>query len=424
MRVKTMETKADNQQNRAKYAVAAVLSAMVFVIMYKYALNEFRDPDLNDLQEHLLQANDLYLTTFAKIWIKKPYMLWNICVKASMKFLKMPLTEAGAFVHGGFCALNCVVTFFAIDRITEKFTENTSGVPAAAVSGMLSLVMPMYVKWFNTYQYEGQYSINAFFNPTHNAVKPFGLLSFLIAVDLILMYRGEKTIFFRSVKKQRTLYIAFGVVLFLSTFAKPTFMFMLVPAGVVYLCIDMILALRKKDGSWKKVWSFMWRVGCACIPSVIYLLFSYAAFYLWGGTFSDAKVAIYPPFTVWHVYSPSIKKSWVYGMAFAIWMVATGPKYFLKSVEGRLALIGYLTGTTEFVFLVEAGSKLECASFAWEMTSGMLLLWVVAAARLVVLTYDRSHSVWKNMIVFGGWGLLMIHLFCGTYYINPFNFII
>lgn len=419
-----METKAGNQQNRAKYAVAAVLSGMVFVIMYKYALNEFRNPDLNDLQEHLLQANDLYLTTFAKIWIKKPYMLWNICVKSSMKFLKMPLDDAGAFVHGGFCALNCVVTFFAIDRITEKFTKNTSGVPAAAVSGMLSFVMPMYVKWFNSYQYEGQYSINAFFNPTHNAVKPFGLLAFLIAVDLILMYRGEKTIFFRSVKSQKMLIIAFGVVLFISTFAKPTFMFMLVPAGVVYLCIDMIQALRKKDGSWKKVWSFMWRVGCACIPSVIYLLFSYAAFYMWGGTFQDAKVAIYPPFTVWHIYSPNILRSWVHGMAFAIWVVATDPKYFLKSVEGRLALIGYLTGTTEFIFLVEAGSKLECASFAWEMASGMLLLWVVAAARLVVLTYDTERSVWKNIAVFGGWGLLMIHLFCGTYYINPYNFII
>ena len=372
-----METRSGNQQNRAKYAVAAVLSVMVFVIMYKHALNLFRDPDLNDLHEHLLEANDLYLTTFTKIWIRKPYMLWNICVKCSMKFLKMPLEDAGAFVHGGFCALNCIVTFFAIDRITEKFTKNASGVPAAVVSGMLGLVMPLYVEWFNSYQYEGQYSINAFFNPTHSAVKPFGL-----------------------------------------------FMFMLVPAGVVYLCVDMVQALRKKDGSWKKVWSFMWRVGCACIPSVIYLLFSYAAFYLWGGTFSDAKVAVYSPFTVWHIYSPNIVRSWVHGMAFAIWMVAAQPKYFLKSVEGRLALIGYLTGTLEFIFLVEAGSKLECASFAWEMTSGMLLLWVVAAARLVVLTYDTERSVWKNIAVFGGWGLLMIHLFSGTYYINPFNFII
>lgn len=417
-----METQ--QKQNRVKYAVAAVLSVVVFIIMYKYTLNEFKEDHVVDLQEHLWQARDIYLTTLKKIWIQRPYMLWHVSVKACVKYLVMPLEEAGALVQGGYSALNCLITFFAVDRIVEKTAKNHSGVAAATVSGLLSFSMPLYVYWFNTYHYEGQYSINAFFNPTHTAAKPFGLLAFLYAVDLILLYRGKETIFCRSEKSRKLLYVFFGAALFVSAFAKPTFMFMLLPAGVLYLCIDMIAALRRKDGSWKKVWSFMWRIGCASIPSVIYLLLSYAAFYLWGGTNADSQVAVYPPFTVWKIFSPNIFKSWVFSMTFPIWMAATNPKYFLKSVEGRLALIGYLVGTAEYALLVETGSKLEYCSFAWEMTSGMLLVWVVAAAKLVELTYDTEHNVWRNIVVLVGWGLLMIHLFNGTYYINRFNYII
>ena len=117
-----MEIKENQNQNRVKYAVAAVLSVVVFVILYKYALNEINEDDIVDLREHLWQAGDIYLTNIADIWVKKPYMLWHICVKAGVKYLKMPLEEAGAFVHGGFCALNCLITFFAVDRLAERFT--------------------------------------------------------------------------------------------------------------------------------------------------------------------------------------------------------------------------------------------------------------------------------------------------------------
>lgn len=415
---------AEKRQNRVKYAVAAALATILFVIIYKYSLNEFRSATVVDLQEHLWQARDIYLDRWKDIWIERPYMLWHICVKAGAKYLKMPLEEAGAMVQAGFGVLNLLITFFAIDRIVEKVSGNSTGVTAAVASGMLGFAMPMYLRWFNTYHYEGQYAINAFFNPTHQAAKPFGLLAFLFAVDLILLYCGKETVFCRGERSKKLLYVLFGLTLFVSAFAKPTFMFMLLPAGVIYLCIDMGGALLKKDGSWKKVWGFMWRIGCASIPAVVYLLISYAAFYLWGGTNEDSHVAVYPMFTVWRIFSPNIFKSWVFSMTFPIWMMINSPKYFVKSVEGRLALIGYFVGTLEYAFLVETGSKLEYCSFAWEMTSGMLLVWVVAAAKLIMLTYDTEQSPWRNIVVLVGWGLLTLHCLNGFYYINPFVYII
>jgi len=418
------EMEAEKKQNRVKYAVAACLSAIVFVIMYKYTLNEIHSDTYVDLHDHIWQAEHLNLETFSSIWLQRPYLLWHLSVKLCADFLVMPWDEAGALVNGLLSVLNCLVSFFIIDRIAEKAGKGGSGVAAAAASGMLSFSMPMYVKWFNSYHYEGQYGINAFFNPTHIAAKPFGLLSFLFAVDLILLYRGQETVFCRSERSKKLLYVYFGAALCATVFAKPTFTFMLLPAGVIYLCVDLVRALLKKDGSWKKVWSFMWRIGCASVPAVSYLLISYAAFYIWGGTNSDSKVAVYPIFTVWSIFSPNIFKSWVFSMVFPIWMVAANPKYFVKNVESQLALTGYLVGTLEYAFLVETGSKLEYCSFAWEMISGMLLVWVVAAARLVMLTYDTKQSTWRNIVVLVGWLLLMIHLFNGTYYINPFNYII
>lgn len=415
---------ATKNQNRVKYAVAAVLATILFVIIYKYTLNEIKSDTYVDIHDHIWQAEHLNLETFQMIWLQRPYMLWHLSVKVFADFLVMPWDEAGALANGLYSVLNMLICFFIVDRIVEKRGKGSSGVAAAAVSGLLSFSMPMYLRWYNTYHYEGQYGINAFFNPTHIAAKPFGLLSFFLAVDLILMYRGKETLFCKREKNKKRLYVFFGVALFASVFAKPTFLFMLLPAGVLYLCFDMGKALLKKDGSWKRVWGFMWRIGCAAIPSVVYLLISYAAFYLWGGTNSDSKVAIYPIFTAWKIFSPNIFKSWVFSMAFPIWMIATNPKYFVKNVEGQLALTGYLVGTLEFAFLVETGSKLEYCSFAWEMVSGMLLVWVVAAAKLVMLTYDTEQSAKRNMAVLVGWGLLMIHLFSGTYYINPFNYII
>lgn len=419
-----MEMETGRNQDRVKYAVAAVLGAVIFVIMYKYTLNEIKSDTYVDIHDHIWQAEHLTSETLKKIWLERPYLLWHLTVKACAWILVMPWDEAGALANSLFSVLNFLVTFFLIDCIAQKRGKGGSGVAAAAASAMLSFAMPLYVRWFNTYHYEGQYGINAFFNPTHIAAKPFGLLAFLFAVDLILLYQGKETIFIRGEKAKKRLYLFFGVALFVTVFAKPTFLFMLLPAGAVYLCVDLAAALRRKDHSWKKVWGFMWRVGCASIPAVVYLLFSYAAFYLWGTNHSDSSVAVYPIFTAWSIFSPNILKSWVHSMLFPIWMIATGPKYFVKNVEGRLALTGYLVGTLEYAFLVETGSKLEYCSFAWEMTSGMLLVWVIAAARLILLTCDTKKSKWRDMVVFVGWGLLMIHLFSGTYYINPFNYII
>lgn len=419
-----MSGSEQKQRNQIKYAVAALMAVLVFVIMYKYALNMWNQGGFNDLREHTLHAENIYLDRLRTAWLKRPYLFWHLCVKGCIKVFRMPVEASASCTHGFFAGFNCLVTFFLLDRTGERLTGRDVGVVAALMSGVLGFVEPLYVPWFNPYQYEGQFSINPIFNPTHMAVKPFGLICFMLAVDLILVYQGKEKLYFLNARRNLWLYVAFSVFLFLSVFTKPTFLYMLLPAGAVYLLIDLVLALKRKDGSAKKVWGFMWRIACVSIPSLLYLMLEYAAFYFWGGTNEDASVAIYPFLTAWHIYSPDVPRSLRLAMAFPIWMGITNLKYFFKSEEGRLSLLGYAVGTTEFCFVVETGNKLGHLNFAWPMMSGMLLLWVICVARLIALTMNPTVHKRNTVVVLGGWILLFLHLFSGLYYISPNAYLI
>ena len=415
----------ENQKgSQVKYAVAAFVAVAVFVVMYKYSLSHLLAEGINDLKEHTWHAESIYLDRLWGAWLKIPYLFWHLCVKGCIKFFKMPVEAASACTNGFFAGFCSLATFYLLDRTGNHLTKKDVGIPAALGAGALGIAAPLYVPWFNPYQYEGQFSINPIFNPTHMAVKPFGIICFMLAVDLILTYKGEEKIYFKSIKKDRTLFILFSVILLLSTFTKPTFMYMLIPAGVVYLLIDLGVALVRKDGSLKKVWGFMWRIACACVPSVLYLLLEYAAFYIWSGTKSDSKVALFPFLSIWHLFSPNVPRSIRLAMAFPLWMVITNLKYFFKSVEGRLSLIGYAVGTMIFALFGETGFRMAHMNFAWCLMSGMLLLWCISTAKLIDLTGKPAEHKGSSFVILVGWILLLIHFFSGLYYINPGAYIL
>lgn len=412
------------QNSQIKYAFAAFLAVAVYVIMYKYCLIDLESGTLTDLRDHTALAEDIYLDRFWNAWLQRPYIFWHLCVKGFIKFFNFPTIHASACTCAAFAAFTYYVTFWILEKVCNAVTGKDTCIVSSVVSFLLAFVQPLYIPWINVYQYEGQFSINPIFNPTHMAVKPFGLLAFAAAIDLILRYKGKETFFFTGAKTKKRLYVLFGLFLFLSTFTKPTFIYMLIPTGVVYVLIELVINLTHKDGSWKKTWHFMWKLACACIPSLIYLLLEYSAFYFWGGTNEDASIAIYPIFTAWHQYSADVPSSIIMGMSFPIWMVITNFKYFIRSVEGRLGLLAYVVGALEFSFVVETGHKLGHMNFAWPMMSGMLLLWVMGGARLIQLTVSEDDCLRNRIILSVGWILLCIHFFSGLYFISPSAYLI
>ncbi|MGN0424130.1 MAG: hypothetical protein ACI4FY_02340 [Acetatifactor sp.] len=225
-KIMSQETKErSDTKNYYKYALAAFLAAIIFVIFYKYSLNQLRMEGLTDLKEHTLHAQNIYMNRLKEAWLKRPYLLWHLCAKCCIKFLAMPVEEAAAFCCAGFAVLTYFLTFYMLNCTTSKVSGCDTGMVSACAAGALGLVQPMYVYWFNNYQYEGQFSINPIFNPTHMAVKPIGLLCFMLGVDLIRSYIGEDRLYFSNRFRSKWLFVFFSAALFLSTFTKPTFMY-------------------------------------------------------------------------------------------------------------------------------------------------------------------------------------------------------
>lgn len=410
--------------NNSCYGVAAFLSVVVFVVIYKYTLNMYNSTELNDIREHAFLAESIYANKVWEAWLQRPYLMWHLCVKGFVKFFGFPGADATACTCGVFAAMSYYATFFIVKGAGSFYVKKDMGIMAAFAAALLAFVQPFYVPWFNQYHYEGQFSINPLFNPTHMAVKVWGLLTFALVIDIIRIHFEKDAMFFRNKWLQKGLYPIMSIMMLISAFAKPTFIYMFIPTGVLFLMIYLVSCLIKKDGSWKNAWNLTWKLAAACVPSIIYLLIEYAAFYLWGGTDADASVAIYPFLSAWHVFSPDVPTSIVHAMAFPLWMLLTNFKYFVKTVEGRFGLLAYVVGTLEFSFFVETGTKFSHLNFAWPMMSGMLLFWVMAAVRLTACTKKEKMSAWNVLTVSVGWILFAVHFFSGLYYINPYQYII
>ena len=99
-------------------------------------------------------------------------------------------------------------------------------------------------------------------------------------------------------------------------------------------------------------------------------------------------------------------------------MVMINGEYFIKSDWGRLALTGYGVGFLEAALLGEGGGKLAHSDFLWPMMSGMLIMFVAAMLRLLVLERTQADTRGRKLLVAVAWFLFCIHVLYGMLYIG------
>ena len=100
-------------------------------------------------------------------------------------------------------------------------------------------------------------------------------------------------------------------------------------------------------------------------------------------------------------------------MCFPIWMLLTNPGYFYKTTEGRLGVLGYLTGVLEFSVLAESGSRKDAGNFAWCMMAGMTIFFAVSVCRLILSTMQKKCGARHAAYVIFSWFLLFLHVYSG-----------
>lgn len=399
----------------AAYAACGGFALLIFVVYYLMAFVLCNDEGLQDLKAHAFFAEEFYLKKdlMLKAWLRVPYCMWHIIVKVLSSRCGFPLFDAASFTYAWFGVLSFAVTAWFIYAVTKHYTGRNTLMFSAVGSLILSFVGPLSCWWFGD-AYAGSFSPNPLHNPTHMAVKSFGFLVLMAGMDIIRRYHDEKTIFF---KKEKNLYLYFGIFLFLSAVTKPTFMYMLLPAGLIVVLADLVTGLIRKNGMADKVGNAVWKLAVASLPSIAYLLVEYFAFYYWGEATNDSAVIITRPLTVWHFYTVDVPTAVILGMFFPIYMLITHPGYFLKTLEGKLALICYAVGTAEFTFLAESGERMDAANFSWCMMAGMGVFFTVAVVRLILTTLSSKKTKAHIANVMAGWFLVLLHVYSLlTYY--------
>lgn len=405
------------------FVLAGLFAAVVFSVYYLLAFTYALSTQVNDIQCHAEFACDFYFGEgqFLKAWLRVPYMLWHLVVRFLNNRAGFPLADATAFTYAGFGLFTYVVTALFISGCLSAYTGKKQYSLSFVGSFILSFVGPLCCMWLEGDAYMGSFSPNPMHNPTHMAVKGFGLLTMMAGIDIIRKYREEKAMFF---KNSKALYLYFGIFLFLSTITKPTFMYMLLPAGMIVVLSDAIYNGIKKTGKAKEIWKAAGKLCLALVPSLVYLIFEYCAFYFWGEETNGSSVILTAPFEVWHMFTAQIKVRVLLAMCFPLFMLITRPGYFFRTVEGKLGIIGYLVGTVEFIFIAESNLRKDAGNFSWCMMAGMTVFFAVALVRLIIETLMKKNTTGHFAYVVTGWFLLFLHVYSCMYYYKVFQLFI
>ena len=393
------------------------LAVLVFVLYYRIAHDFCTAEGLQDMKAHSEFALDFYLNpeVFLKTWLKVPHMLWHLIVKFFQSRIHMPLWEAASFTFALFGVFSFAVTVWFLYGLLRNYTDQKKLGLASLGSVSLAFAGPLIMEWFAD-GYAGQFTPNPLHNPTHMASKGFGMLAMMAGIDIIRNYRGRETVFFKG----KRLYLYFGFFSFFSALAKPTFMYMLLPAGVIMVLLDLLKGTVGKTTPVKTVWNAAWKLAVATLPTCAYLLTEYVALFFFGSE-QGISVVLTKPLEVWHFFSYDVPTSILLGMCFPIWMLLTNLGYFYRSAEGRLGVLGYMTGVLEFSVLAESGSRKDAGNFAWCMMAGMTVFFAVSVCRLILSTMQQKCGARHAAYVIFSWFLLFLHVYSGLSLYNVFS---
>lgn len=397
--------------------IAMFFPALLCFMTYSYVRNQMTIGGLNDYSAHVHVILGLFRGASPwDGWVAAPHCLWHLTVLFLFEVLKLPLASSAAFATSVYTLFYYLILHWVICRVTEYAGRKEAAFVSSMIAFSFCFVQALYFDWLDTGgDYLGVFSPNPLHNPTQMGLQGFIVLAFCLVVDL-LSYENDREyrpIFFHVESGSRKYYALLAVILFLSTVMKPTFAEMFIPTVAFFMLGSWIARLIRRDAPALYFRKCLVMLLCA-LPSLLYMLIQYLVFFFFeGAAYSEGGLIITKWLEVWKLFSDNVFLSVLLGMAFPIYILLLDVRFFLKSVPGRLAVLGYGIAFLEAGILGEEGSRMSHGNFLWPLMSGMLLFWLVALLRLIVLERVGEYTgVRKGMLLFG-WFLFFCHLCCG-----------
>jgi hypothetical protein len=258
----------------------------------------------------------------------------------------------------------------------------------------LTLVAPLMALVFTDGQYYyGYIGLANYHNPTVHLLRPFALVSFLLAVRLLTRPRTPAGVVVIS-----------AAVIVASALIKPSYALVILPAlGLLVL----IRWLRKEPVDW---WMAL---GGFAIPACAVLAVQGIV------TYSDGSSIIFAPLVVEGAYSGTLPLKFLLSIVFPLAVLLAYFRPLRQNPEMQLAWLAFGVGAMQLYLLAESGNRLPDANFRWSAQIGLFLLFAASARYLLrctpVLTKTRLKS---SLLVAGAY---LPHLIAGAaYYFHMF----
>lgn len=353
-----------------------------FFLFYHQALCE--EDYLSDLDGHLRYCEVLRTHTF-----DVPHPLFHFMVLAASWCSGLGLQSSAALV------LACITTSLALIIfliLKASCREQTYGDGELLfVTFLLMTVSSVFIPGLVGNMYLGQGSPNVWHSATLLAVKPLAFLSVFL-----LFNREDK-------QKSGVFYAVIVSIVIVSIFAKPSFVFVLLPALWVFSAVKGKLVERP----------FLIFLFALSVSSFLAVALQFYIVYYGASVYTaERTTVVFDYLGVWSRYSNNVPISIVLGLAFPLAMLLADPRRVYRNDGLFLCWLMTCFGLLMASTLAETGPRYHHGNFMWSYRLTQNLVFVYSMAEF--LTWDRNSPsrLWYGVILVA----LALHIISGMIY--------
>ena len=354
----------------------------IFYLLFYFQATTTTQQYTSDLPAHITFAQNLFSTS------KVSYPLFHCLILILNMLPFINLDSGAAIVLGVSCICTSIIIRWAFIKLCHK---NKSSYLIDALSICLIMVFSLYIPSYSKNIYYAIGGINVWHNPTYLAVKPFAVLSFFLFVFLYDKYMAKE-------KYMKNL-LGFAVITFLSALAKPSYIFVFLPALAIFLIIELIVTKFK-------TFKFSLWITLCVIPSLILLYYQFASSY--G---SQHGGIIFKLGGIWSNNLKNVIVSIILVNCFSLYVLIFGGfKDIIRDKKYLLAVLTALAGGIEFFLFTEYGPMANCGNLAWGYFIGALIFITISAYKFFFEA--KQNTFFRNI----GLGIFTIQVITGIYY--------
>lgn len=283
--------------------------------------------------------------------------------------------------------------------LTEKLLrvllarENRDGLTLGGAL-VLNMVMPFFLEWAGRYRYVSYQSGNLWHNSTYLCMRLFAIASILLYMKIEKNYRE---------KIEWKQWLAFALILVITTGIKPSFLTVFAPAMALKLLWDLFHKVP-----FKQIFLF----GCAVLPACGVVLWQNMVLF---GEDTGQGFALNPWYT-FSLHADRPKAAVLCSIVFPLIVALFSLKELIKDKRYFFAWLVTGIGFLEALLLAETGSRANDGNFLWGYLFSIFYIFVVSFVKWLEI-WKREKYVWlsRAMFVVAG-GVLFYQLYCGIYF--------